>query len=113
MSIGANLAVIAAGAILSFATHVHTAGFSIQAVGAVLILVGAVSLFLQIQSLARQRELTAAQAEVPPDAVLVRPPGAPTPPMPSGARAGTTAQPLDPESTPYRFPADHTGTSGE
>jgi hypothetical protein len=102
MSIGANLAVIAAGAILSFATHVHTAGFSIQAVGAVLILVGAVSLFLQIQSLARQRELTA-----------VRPPGAPTPPMPSGARAGTTAQPLDPESTPYRFPADHTGTSGE
>ena len=62
MSIGANIAVIAVGAILTFATHVHTSGFSVAAVGAVLMAVGVVSLGMQLASLARQRNLTADEA---------------------------------------------------
>jgi hypothetical protein len=72
MSIGANLSVIAVGAILSFATHVRTTGFSLIAMGGVLIAVGAVGLFMQIAALQRQRELTAAQQDVPVRRFVVR-----------------------------------------
>jgi len=74
MTIGANLTVIAVGAILSFATHVRTTGFSLIAMGGVLMVVGAVGLFMQIAALQRQRELTAAQEEVPARRFLVRRP---------------------------------------
>jgi hypothetical protein len=56
MSIGANISVIAFGAILSFATHVHTPHFNVPAVGAILIAVGVVGLVMQLAALARQRE---------------------------------------------------------
>jgi hypothetical protein len=72
MSIGANISVIAIGAILSFATHVRTPGFNIPAMGAILMAVGVVGLALQLASLIRQRELTAADATRP-RAVVVRP----------------------------------------
>jgi hypothetical protein len=74
MSIGANLAVIAVGAILSFATHLRTSGFSVIALGCVLMVVGAVGLFMQVAALRRQRELTAAQADPEARTVVVRPP---------------------------------------
>lgn len=74
MTIGANLTVIAVGAILSFATHVRTTGFSLIAMGGVLMVVGAVGLFMQIAALQRQRELTAAQEEAPARRFLVRRP---------------------------------------
>ena len=72
MSIGANVSVIAFGAILAFATHVHTPGLSVSAIGAVLIAVGVVGLVMQLTSLARQRKLTAVTAEQG-TAVVVRP----------------------------------------
>jgi hypothetical protein len=72
MSIGANISVIAAGAILSFATHVHTSGFSVVAIGAILMIVGLVSLVVQLASLARQRHLTADEAMLS-RPVMVRP----------------------------------------
>jgi hypothetical protein len=73
MPIGANLSVIAVGAILAFATHVHTPHVSVAAVGAVLMAVGAAGLWLRIASTMRQRALTAAGA-VPVTEVLVHPP---------------------------------------
>jgi hypothetical protein len=72
MSIGANVSVIAVGAVLAVAVRVHTDGFSVTAVGGVLMVVGVISLMMQIRALARQRELTAVQAETPSTAVLVR-----------------------------------------
>ena len=72
MSIGANVSVIAFGAILAFATHVHTPGLSIGAIGAVLIAVGLIGLVMQLTSLARQRRLTAVTATRGND-VVVRP----------------------------------------
>jgi hypothetical protein len=105
MSIGANIAVIAAGAILTFAVRVHAAAVSVQTVGAVLMAVGVIGLVLQIRALARQRELTAVQAQTPREAVLVAPHGAAQPYVP----AGTTAQPLGPQDSPYRYPDEYTG----
>jgi hypothetical protein len=74
MSIGASLAVIALGAILSFATHLRTHGFSVIAMGGVLMVVGLAGLAMQIAALRRQRMLTVAQAEQPARSVVVRPP---------------------------------------
>jgi hypothetical protein len=93
MRIGANISVIAVGAILAFATRVHTAGLSVQAVGAVLMLVGLLSLVLRIGSVLRQRELTATQVLAAPQNAVpaVRPTAAPRNPY-----AGTTAEPLRP-----------------
>ena len=71
MPIGANISVIAAGAILAFATHVRSAALSITAVGAVLMAVGVAGLALRLASVMRQRSLTAAEA-VQPTEVLVR-----------------------------------------
>lgn len=62
MSIGANVSVIAFGAILAFATHLHTRGLNVGAIGAVLIAVGVAGLAMQLTSLARQRKLTAVSA---------------------------------------------------
>ncbi|HEX4791766.1 MAG TPA: hypothetical protein VH372_25090 [Actinospica sp.] len=99
MRIGANISVIAVGAILAFATRVHTAGFSIQAVGAVLMLVGLLSLVLRIGSVLRQRELTTTQVlTAPQNGMRVRPAGAtagPRTPNPN-PYAGTTAELLKP-----------------
>ena len=95
MSIGANISVVALGAILTFATHIHSAGFSVTAVGAILMLVGAIGLVMQIASLARQREMTAAQLEVD-TAVVVRPNAAthmaPTPVTAQDLRGRPAAQ---------------------
>ena len=108
MSIGANISVITAGAILAFATRFHTSGVSVQAVGGVLMLVGLVSLVLQLLSLHRQRELTATQAMAPQSAVAVRPrhPGQPYTPYNE-----TTATPLRPgeEISPEQFDPDRSG----
>lgn len=86
MSIGANITVIAAGAILSFATHVHTTGFSLIAVGAVLMVVGFVALVMQLAALARQRNLTAREAVVS-RPVVVRPDARFLPRIPARTRA--------------------------
>ena len=74
MAIGASITVIAVGAILTFATHVHSTGFSVITMGAVLMVVGVVALALQIAALRRQREMTAAEGHAPEGAILVRPP---------------------------------------
>lgn len=111
MSIGANIAVIAAGAILAFAVRVHADGVSVQAVGAVLMAVGVIGLILRIRALARQRELTSVQAQRPPEAVLVRPNGSA---RASYGPAGTVvaAVPNAPTAAgdpSYRHPDEYTG----
>ncbi|HEV3170460.1 MAG TPA: hypothetical protein VGZ32_08980 [Actinocrinis sp.] len=91
MSIGANVSVIAFGAILAFATHVHTPGLNVGAIGAVLIAVGVVGLVMQLTSLARQRKLTAVTVAQG-SAVVVRPyddrPGEPPYGDPDGEDGG-------------------------
>jgi hypothetical protein len=109
MSIGANISVITAGAILALAVRVHAAGFSIQAVGVVLMLVGIISLVLRISALAKQRELTMQQAYVPQETVLVRPAGSHERPYGPAGRTGTTADPLPREDSPYTGPAYEDG----
>lgn len=74
MSIGASISVIAVGAILAFATHVHSQSVSLIAMGGVLMVVGIVALGLQIAALHRQRQLTAAEVQSPERSVVVRPP---------------------------------------
>ena len=101
MSIGANISVITAGAVLAFAMRVHAAGVSLQAVGVVLMLVGIVSLGLRIGALAKQRELTMRQAAVPTGRVLVRPAGVHERPYGPAGYTGTTADPLPYGGTPY------------
>jgi hypothetical protein len=110
MSIGANVSVITAGAVLAFATHIHSTGISIQAIGGVLMAVGAVSLVLQISSLAKQRRLTAVQAgTMPASAIAVRPPGAAGPAYAPNPYAGTTADPLPAYDAVYQSADDYTG----
>jgi hypothetical protein len=106
MSIGANISVVTAGAILAFAVRLRTEAVSVTAVGAVLMAVGAVGLILQIRALARQRELTTVEAQAPPEGVLVRPYGSPRPPY---GPANTTQAPLAPGDGPYRYPDEYTG----
>lgn len=72
MPIGANISVIAAGAILAFATHVRIPHISVAAVGGVLMAVGVIGLWLRLAAIMRQRSLTAAEA-VPATEVLVQP----------------------------------------
>lgn len=55
MFIGANVSIIAVGAILAFATRFPDRGFSVPAVGAVLMVIGVVSLVMQLAALARRR----------------------------------------------------------
>lgn len=79
MPIGANISVIAAGAILTFATDFDTPGFSVPALGGILMVVGAVGLVMRLLAVYHQRQLTVQRAEplrsvvVPP--VTVAPPG--------------------------------------
>lgn len=107
MSIGANISVIATGAVLAFAVRVHTDGFSLRAVGVVLMTVGLISLALQISALIRQRELTAAQVQAPGESVLVRPGG--TGPAPSYGQARAAA-PLEVGESAYRYPDQYPGS---
>jgi hypothetical protein len=106
MSIGANIAVITTGAVIAFAVRVHTSGFSVYAVGAILMAVGAASLVMQISALAKQRELTSVQAEVSPEAVLVRPSGSM---RQSYGPQGTAAMPPAPGESPYQSADEYTG----
>jgi hypothetical protein len=46
MGMGASLVMIAAGAILAFAVHASTSGFSIHTVGIILLVVGIVGVLL-------------------------------------------------------------------
>lgn len=48
MTFAGSLLLIAVGAILRFATHVHTKGFNLHTVGLILMIVGAVALILSI-----------------------------------------------------------------
>lgn len=57
MRIGASIFLIAVGAILAFAVHVHTTGFDVTTVGAILMVVGAVGLVLTL-SLWNRRQRT-------------------------------------------------------
>lgn len=115
MPIGANISIIAGGAILAFATHVHTSGISVVAVGAILMTVGAVALVMQLSALARQRGLTVDQAiagrpvvvraeartgavggglPIPATPVVPAGPGAPLPPnLPGPASMPSAEQP--------------------
>lgn len=108
MPIGANIAVIAAGAVLAFAVRVHTHGVSVQAVGAVLMAVGFIGLVLQIRAVIRQRELTAVQAVTPAEAVLVRP-GGRAQAAPYGSAAGGVVPSSAPGEPTRRYPDEYTG----
>ncbi len=46
MGIGVSIFLIAVGAILKFAVHVHTTGFNITTVGVILMVVGAIGLLM-------------------------------------------------------------------
>jgi len=105
MSIGANVSVITVGAIFAFAVRVRMQVLSLHTAGAVLMAVGLVGLVMQLRALARQRELTAAAVRQPPSGVLVRPLGAPQPPV----IPGSTADPLPPEESPYQSVEEYEG----
>lgn len=110
MSIGANISVITAGAVLAFATKFSSAQISVQAIGGVLIIVGVISLGLQLGALYRQRGLTVAQAETPDETVLVRPPGSyGSPYAPHSPYSGTTRQPLGEGESPYQSADQYNG----
>ena len=72
MPIGANIFVIAAGAILTFATDFDTPGFNVPALGAVLMVVGAVGLIMRLMAVYRQRQL-AVQRAMPGRSVVAPP----------------------------------------
>jgi hypothetical protein len=48
MALGTSLFLIALGAILRFAVHVSTSGFSIHTIGVILMIVGAVGLIISL-----------------------------------------------------------------
>jgi di/tricarboxylate transporter len=61
MSIGTSLLLIAAGAVLRFAVHVTTKGFSLHTIGLILMIVGVIGLLLSlmwITNWSRRREET-------------------------------------------------------
>lgn len=103
MSIGANVSVVTAGAILAFAVRARTGVVSVHAVGAVLMAVGVVGLVLQLRALARQRRMTPVRFQQPAEAVLVRPA------EPTRLLTGTTADPLPPEDSPYQSVEEYNG----
>ncbi len=121
MSIGANVSVVTAGAILAFAVRVRTEVVSVHAVGAVLMAVGVIGLALQLRALARQRQLTSVQARQPMERVLVRPSGSARSAYPAHsaypeqpaeapyAIPGTTAEPLSAEEVSYRSAPEYSG----
>ena len=48
MTLGTSLLLIAVGAILRFAVHVHTTGFNLHTVGVILMIIGAVGLLISL-----------------------------------------------------------------
>jgi hypothetical protein len=48
MALGTSLFLIAVGAILRFAVHVSTSGFSLHTIGVILMIVGAIGLLLSL-----------------------------------------------------------------
>jgi hypothetical protein len=48
MTLGTSLCLIAVGAILRFAVHVHTEGFNLHTVGVILIVVGVVDFLISL-----------------------------------------------------------------
>ncbi len=56
MSIGTSIFLIAVGAILRFAVHVRTTGFSLHTIGLILMVVGVVGLVLSFLWLAIWRD---------------------------------------------------------
>lgn len=48
MALGTSLLLIAVGAILRFAVHVSTSGFSLHTIGVILMVVGAIGLLLSL-----------------------------------------------------------------
>ena len=65
MGIGTSIILIAVGAILRFATHVHTKGFNLHTVGLILMIVGAVGFLWSMLVLygVRDRRADAAPAD--------------------------------------------------
>jgi hypothetical protein len=53
MTIGSSLFLIAVGAILKFATHVHIAGIDLHTVGVILMIIGGIGLLLGLYLLVR------------------------------------------------------------
>ena len=53
MTLGSSLFLIAIGAILKFATHIHIVGIDLHTVGVILMLVGAVGLLIGLFLLIR------------------------------------------------------------
>jgi hypothetical protein len=56
MTIGTSLFLIAVGAILKFAVHVHVAGIDLHVVGVILMVVGVVGLAIGLYLLSRANE---------------------------------------------------------
>jgi len=48
MGIGASLFLIAVGAILAFAVHVHTTGFDVNTIGVILMIIGLVGILISL-----------------------------------------------------------------
>lgn len=63
MPIGANISVVAIGAILTFATDFDTPGFSVPALGGILMVVGAAGLIMKLMAIYHQRALSVRRAE--------------------------------------------------
>lgn len=48
MAIGTSILLIAIGAILRFAVHVHTSGFNLHTIGVILMIVGVIGILLSL-----------------------------------------------------------------
>jgi hypothetical protein len=48
MGIGSSIFLIAVGAIMRYAVHAHTSGFSIHTAGAILMIIGAIGLVVSL-----------------------------------------------------------------
>jgi sulfite exporter TauE/SafE len=58
MGIGTSILLIAVGAILRFAVHVSTSGFSIHTVGVILMIVGVIGLLISLFAASLWRDRT-------------------------------------------------------
>jgi Domain of unknown function (DUF6458) len=62
VGIGAGILVIAAGAILKFAVHVHTHGFNLHVIGVILMIAGAAAVLLDLIFFTPRRRRTVTTA---------------------------------------------------
>src|SRR4051794_6464120 len=62
MGIGVSIFLIAVGAILTFAVHVHTSGFSLDTIGWILMAVGAIGLLTSLVIWAPRRRTAASRS---------------------------------------------------